>query len=32
LRRFQHEVEVAGRLRHPNLVTAFDAGEQAVFR
>jgi formylglycine-generating enzyme required for sulfatase activity len=28
LRRFQHEVEIAARLRHPNIVTAFDAGEQ----
>lgn len=27
-RRFQREIEVAARLRHPNIVTAFDAGEQ----
>lgn len=25
--RFQREVEVAARLRHPNIITAFDAGE-----
>jgi serine/threonine protein kinase len=27
VRRFQQEVEAAGRLNHPNVVTAFDAGE-----
>jgi eukaryotic-like serine/threonine-protein kinase len=26
--RFQREVEVAARLRHPHVITAFDAGEQ----
>jgi serine/threonine protein kinase len=29
LKRFHHEVQAAARLIHPNIVTAFDAGEQA---
>ena len=28
IRRFQHEVEAAARLSHPNIVTAFDADEE----
>lgn len=29
VKRFRHEVHAAARLIHPNIVTAFDAGEQA---